>query len=101
LKTYVFVIQLFVSAKLSDAVPREGISNAMVDYAKRAVQLTWLMNVHVPPFVLTWQEPHEEVKRDKFELYRKGGRRIVTTVWPAVLTYEGKVKRKGVVMSSG
>ncbi|XP_052794064.1 uncharacterized protein LOC128227494 isoform X2 [Mya arenaria] len=93
--------ELFLDIKLPEIVPSEGLSNSVRDFAKRVVQLTWLMVVHVPPILFAWLEPNAAVRKEQYEFYQKRiGKRVQTTVWPAVFKSEGgELLKKGVVMA--
>ncbi|XP_052794067.1 uncharacterized protein LOC128227497 [Mya arenaria] len=89
--------QIFMTL-MTRSPPLKGatITDGVKKYLRKTVELAYLMCIQDPPMHLEWVRFGDVIDREKFKPYQSYGTKVVGTVWPAVLQYNG-----GPVMSRG
>lgn len=76
--------------------PQPSKAGPMAKYAKKAIEVTWWMNVQIPPVYMCPTEG--QFDPNLYRAYTKSGKDPVFFVWPALRLFEGGgVLVKGVV----
>ena len=97
-----FILQGFQDVYLPSILRQYGINDpkqlpSVIAYARRCVELTWLMNVQDPPLALDMLTERQFIDTDRYRAFTKSGRALAFYVWPALLLHkDGALLVKGV-----
>ncbi|KAH3833565.1 uncharacterized protein LOC127880256 [Dreissena polymorpha] len=91
------VKQIFMTL-MTRTPPETGgtITDSVRRYILKTIEYTYLMCIQDPPMHLEWVRFGDTLDREKFKPFSGQGTKVVGTVWPVVLQYQG-----GPVMSRG